>query len=816
MSSPQTSALTFASDMQEAAWKYGPYPQLLSGGFGCIGAETRIYDNVAGSHIPVWAMVVFNYAPRVLAWAGDGYVEVTASVPFVKGVEHVYRVTVASGKSIEVTKRHRFLTEQGWRSLADLGDDYRSVRLRVSDVALPPSISGSDPATSRRDVTRSWCRGEDSPIDYLLERRLRDARLRRAEDSDQSQLPSRDDVLGRIRSSSHEDGWVGGPVHSRVCLGYDRLSTQCCERRVEHHVSSLEDYARGEIGESVQVELSSRELDEFQRNRDQLQQAGGFGVGTLPRMIEVSYLDHIISVEDLGPQVFYDLHVPGYENYLAEGFINHNSGKTWLGCMKALWLSDVFPKNRGAIIRQVGKQLRKTTMATFRKLCPPSAYEQGGRWNEQEGSLILNNKSEIIWLQLDDPASLQIIKGLEINWFFIDQAEENPEGMESIYDTLLSRLGRWDQVVVPQWLLQREYQAGREWRWKHPVTLKPVPPQYAMLACNPDSELHWLYRRFHPESPEWRDKYQVKGYKMFHMPSTDNKFLTDQNKANLLDQDESFVRRYVRGEWGFPEGAIHDINKASRIEFDDPTDAERFLDWIRNNCGLYRFLDHGDSAPTVCGWAAQDKNGNIFFYREYYQPNKLISYHREAIGALSDGEIYIGNYADPAIFNQTMQKTVAGKMVRSSVADEYRSSEIGAPVLHWLPADNNELGTRNKISEYLRLDPKGIHAMTKTQGAPRLYFVMRTPAYTQGCFFLSKETGAQRRVQIGTIEGRPVFSDERDPGIVDHGYDVVRYAIAHFGQTKKHTPQHKRVTGLTYERASQLLKMADRKMRIRR
>jgi hypothetical protein len=33
-------------------------------------------------------------------------------------------------------------------------------------------------------------------------------------------------------------------------------------------------------------------------------------------------------------------------------------------------------------------------------------------------------------------------------------------------------------------------------------------------------------------------------------------------------------------------------------------------------------------------------------------------------------------------------------------------------------------------------------------------------------------------VKIGRDLGKPVFSDERDPGIVDHGYDLVRYAIA--------------------------------------
>lgn len=493
------------------------------------------------------------------------------------------------------------------------------------------------------------------------------------------------------------------------------------------------------------------------------------------------------------------------------------SGKSWLGCMKALWLSDTFPGNRGAIIRQVAKHLRKTTMATFRKICPKSAYQYGG-WNTHDGLLTLNNGSEILWLQLDDPSSLQIIKGLEINWFFIDQAEENPDGMEEIYDTLLSRLGRWDKVEVPDWLLYQEVKAGREWKWRHPISGKPVPPQYAMLACNPDSELHWLYRRFHPQSLEHRSKYAPKGYKMFHMPSTDNKFLTEQNKANLLDQDESFVRRYVRGEWGFPEGAIHEVPAASKIEFHDPVEAQRFLDRIRTNCALYRVMDHGESSPTCVAWVAVDKEGNVFFYREYYQPNKLISYHREVIAELSTLENYQKDLADPSIFNLTAQKITGGKPMRYSVADEYKDTEgYKAPPIYWQAADNNELATRNRINEYLRIDPDRPHPITKLPGSPKLFFVMRTDTYPQGCFFVPKETIAQRRVQIGTIDGRPVFSDERATNVPDHGYDPVRYCIAHLTRFKPSiVQQHKQGRGLTFEQAGKLYDKHQRILGVRR
>lgn len=503
------------------------------------------------------------------------------------------------------------------------------------------------------------------------------------------------------------------------------------------------------------------------------------------------------------------------------------SSKTYAYCLKALWLSDVFPKNRGVIFRSVAKDLRSTTMATFEKLCPSSAYANG-QWNRLEGRLRLNNGSEVLWLGLDNPDLEQVLKGLEINWFFGDQAEDVDE---QVFDTLLSRLGRWDQTEVPQAIIDLEEQrTGRPWRWRNPVSGKALPPQYAMLACNPDTELHWIYRRFHPESSEHDEKkivdvdlatgeptgqivsYRDIGYKLFHMPSTDNKFLTAQNKANLLSQDEAFVRRYVRGEWGLPEGAIHVVDPPSLITFTSGEAAQAFIEHLRQTCTLHRTLDHGDSAPTCCVWWAVDRDGNVFGFREYYLPNALISTHRQNITALSEGERYDFNLADPSIFNKISQKHGG----RWSVADEYTDTREHpeATALWWQPADNNEMGTRNRVNEYLKVDSNRIHPVTKDRGAPRLFFVMRSEAYPNGCSHTVRETRAQRRVKVGTDMGRPVFSDERDPNIPDHGYDNVRYFIASRAPIARPRPQQAAVN--TFEGQSRLLREHARKMRIRR
>lgn len=443
------------------------------------------------------------------------------------------------------------------------------------------------------------------------------------------------------------------------------------------------------------------------------------------------------------------------------------ASKTFGMALKVLYLMDTFPNSRWLIGRTLWSDLQSTTMKTFFKICPPAMYDHGRR-ADSEKALRLNNGSEVLWAHLDDPDLEHFIKGLEINGFLLDQAEDI---QEEIFDKLCSRLGRWDQAQVPQWVLEREALAGRPWHWWAADGITPIPPTFALLTCNPDIEVHWLYRRFHPESDEWRERYSKLGYRMVNMCSLDNRFLPQQNRQELLNKDISFRRRYVEGVWGIPDGQIHVVPPESLIEA-----TPDLLGWFRATCTLHRVLDHGDTAPTACGWFAVDDAGNHYCYREYYKPDTLISDHRRNITEMSEGERYRSNLADPSIFHKTSQKQ--GQMW--SVADEYSDIQ-GLPAdtaLRWEPGDNDELSTRNRINEYLRVDPERLHPITKQRGSPRLFFVKKSPSYPWGCDQILKDIRSQRRVKIGTELGKPIFCDERDDTVRDHGYDLTRYFIA--------------------------------------
>lgn len=413
-------------------------------------------------------------------------------------------------------------------------------------------------------------------------------------------------------------------------------------------------------------------------------------------------------------------------------------------------------------------------MSTFFKICPPELYDpaKGGNRADSLNYLRLINGSEVFWMHLDD-ADENTVRGVEVNSVVIDQAEEISE---NIYNHLSARVGRWDMAEVPS-----EYiRDNPDWP-RNEETGKPKVPAYMMILCNPDSELHWIYTRYHPESLEWLNSYRD-DYEMVQASSTENPTLDPATLKDMMSNDPVWVQRFVFGKWGIPGGAIHEVHADSVLELGKDISYE-FVENLRRSGNLYRVLDHGDSSPTCCLWIAAYK-GWFFVYREYYKPDALISYHRREINALSkwqntgEPERYVNNWADPSIFNKENKK--AGGYW--NIAEEYIDASIcDSPGIAWNPADNNELATRNRINEYLKLSDSVQHPTTGKQGAPRFYFIRRRSDGKDphlGCYQAILQTKAQKREQIDTINGKPIFSDDRDEKVTDHAYDPVRYFCA--------------------------------------
>jgi hypothetical protein len=429
-----------------------------------------------------------------------------------------------------------------------------------------------------------------------------------------------------------------------------------------------------------------------------------------------------------------------------------NNGKTFAGCLKAFTLLSTFPNYRMGIARQVYADLKRTTMQTFFKLCPPELVE---RHNEQDGITVLKNKSLIYWLHLDKTDE-NTLRGLEINSCLVDQAEETEE---KVYDVLDARIGRWDNAQVPSGLLERfpDWPLSKQGRY--------LVPSYMMLLCNPDTQFHYIFRKYHPDSVERRTKY------FFTEGEWDKTLGSEETYENALGHDEEWINKYVRGEWGVSNAQIHRLRAESQLEYDP-----EFVQRIVSKGNLFRAMDHGETSPTCCLWFSAYA-GVYICYREYYQGNTVISLHRQNIHDLSANECYSGNYADPQIFKKTTQKS-GGFW---TVADEYLTNEISAPALAWIPADNNEFSTRNRINELLIPKKEFKHPINGTSPAPGIYFIKRSIEYPQGCHHSITQLQSQRRKLLGYFDGKAIYDDAREESVTDHAYDPTRYFVAMHG-----------------------------------
>lgn len=455
----------------------------------------------------------------------------------------------------------------------------------------------------------------------------------------------------------------------------------------------------------------------------------------------------------ISPQQDAALAATQYYQCLSGGY---GSGKTYIASIKLMMLALTFAGYRVAIIRKELNVLKKTTLRTLLKVLPPDVIET---MNMSEGTIKLKNGSEFMLLGLDR-FSEQDVKSLEINAAFIDQAEELDEGIFTHLDT---RIGRWDEVTVPDHLLKSDPNWPR-----NPNTNRPLAPTYLILACNPDTEFHWIYREFHPQSKHWQ-RFNKDTHFFINMPSTSNTALLPEVLARMLKKDPEFKRRYVNGEWGFSEAQIHKIPEECILDV-----SHAWFEDFKKKALLYRTYDHGESSPSSCIWGACFRGIHVI-YREYYMPGKLISYHRQCIHAMSGNEKYTGNYADPEIFRKRSQKDGA----RYCTADEYKDTNLTtAPPIYWLPADNDEMGTRNRINELFEKDDQTKHPLTGIQGAPRIYFLQKNEWNHDGCDIVLNEIQAQRREKLGEINGRTIWSQDRDKNVPDHSYDAFRYYVA--------------------------------------
>lgn len=116
-------------------------------------------------------------------------------------------------------------------------------------------------------------------------------------------------------------------------------------------------------------------------------------------------------------------------------------------------------------------------------------------------------------------------------------------------------------------------------------------------------------------------------------------------------------------------------------------------DWKR-----YIILDHGIVNPTAILYCAVDYDGNLIIYDEYYERERTIKDHAEAIKN-HEHKSEVSIIADPSTFAKNQQQYKDGIYHLTSVAEEYREHGI-----LFRKADNEVLGGIERVRNMLRQD----------------------------------------------------------------------------------------------------------------
>lgn len=211
-------------------------------------------------------------------------------------------------------------------------------------------------------------------------------------------------------------------------------------------------------------------------------------------------------------------------------------------------------------------------------------------------------------------------------------------------------------------------------------------PRHIKSSSNPGNI--WVKERFidpMPPNTEYKDEW---GNTRIFIPSNifDNKFMTelDPNYVKRLEMlPESEKRMLLYGDWLANEGQFFKEWKVD-IHTCDPFVIPDW--WTR-----YRAVDYGLDC-AACVWAAFDDNGECYIYREYGEPNKIISDASKDILDLSkeDGAIMC-TYAPADLWSRSRE---SGK----ARADIF--AENGLPFV--CVRQSRESGWAN-IHEYLRI-----------------------------------------------------------------------------------------------------------------
>jgi len=257
-------------------------------------------------------------------------------------------------------------------------------------------------------------------------------------------------------------------------------------------------------------------------------------------------------------------------------FGGYGSGKTTVGCIKAVWTCLLYSGVNGLVARKTEGEIKEALLPVLDWVLSylPDDFVH---WRREDREVLVRaldgGVSRIIWRPLDEPKKLQ---GLNLGFFYLDEAVEIEE---EFWRVLLSRL-RQD-----------------------------VGPRKAWVTSIPPPVNHWLYRLFIQHEGVSKDEY---GY--VQASSYDNPYLPEdylERLEQVLSEREK--RRLI---WGEFERALYgvpifgDFSVETHVISEDEAWSE-----VRGTA-IYRGIDFGYAHPAAV-WVGLDEWQRLIVLDEF-------------------------------------------------------------------------------------------------------------------------------------------------------------------------------------------------------
>ena len=404
------------------------------GGVGCIH-DSALIETIEGLKHPSEIKKPTKYK----TFNGLYYKFNQGTVPRLKGAGDLYRVIHEQGEFVAFSRHLTFFYDHKYLSLANVYERFQAnTSLHIPLVtnleynALAPFLN----------VRRSLQSIQDSLDDYLMCIRFCDAPLHEVINIDREMFPSLNDVLkfylffySHIRE--HKDDFL---VQEQDNIHHENNAyhvskkdfLNLLEGRLLNAVNLITSFDAEYIFYEYQLSflcrlriLTHRIMKLFYRHH----------ITCNPFLAYVSsnkkLYNSITHIEKIGQGEYWDLTVENTHNYIANGAIHHNSGKTRCGAHLVIKMCQDNHGSLGFIGANTYKQLRDSTLESlfseFDRLCIPYTYKEAR-------SILYMMGQKILCRSMD---SFDFLRGLELGWAYVDEVRDL---QEMAHKVLIGRL----------------------------------------------------------------------------------------------------------------------------------------------------------------------------------------------------------------------------------------------------------------------------------------------------------------------------------------------------------------------------------------